>query len=131
MNIMQGFNTTQAAIKDCCCQTQQNLKDVQYVIGSNVADLKYAMAQDTCNLRNQMQMNTRDITDNANANTKAILDFLVNDKMQNLQRENDSLRLAASQAAQNNYLIGALRPAPVPAYQVANPYATTCCGCGC
>lgn len=126
-NILQGFNATQSAIKDCCCQTQQNIKDTQYVIGSNVADLKYTIAQGNCALGNQMQMSTRDITDNANANTKAILDFLVNDKMSTLQRENDSLRLAASQAAQNNYLIGALRPAPIPAYQVANPY----CGCGC
>lgn len=109
-NVMQGFNATQAAIKDCCCQTQQNIKDTQYVIGSNVADLKYTIAQGNCALGNQMQMSTRDITENANANAKAILDFLVNDKMSTLQRENDSLRLAASQAAQNNYLIGVLRP---------------------
>lgn len=128
-NVLQGFNATQAAIKDCCCQTQQNIKDTQYVIGSNVADLKYTIAQGNCALGNQMQMSTRDITDNANANTKAILDFLVNDKMSTLQRENDSLRLAASQAAQNNYLIGALRPAPVPAYPVANPFCNCNCAC--
>lgn len=128
-NVLQGFNATQAAIKDCCCQTQQNIKDTQYVIGSNVADLKYTIAQGNCALGNQMQMSTRDITDNANANTKAILDFLVNDKMSTLQRENDSLRLAASQAAQNNYLIGALRPAPVPAYAVPNPYCNCNCSC--
>ena len=42
-------------------------------------------------------------------------------------------QLAASQAAQNNYLVSTLRPSPSPAYVVANPY---CCnssynyGCG-
>ena len=39
--------------------------------------------------------------------------------------------LAQSQANQNNYLIGQLRPSPIPAYTVANPYAGFgygCCG---
>lgn len=41
--------------------------------------------------------------------------------------------IAASQAAQNAYLVGQLRPSPVPAYTVANPYCCTpanACGCG-
>ena len=59
------------------------------------------------------------------------LDFLVQDKISTLQNENQSLKLAASQAAQNNYIIGQLRPAPVPAYNVPNPYCcNTGCGCG-
>ena len=36
-------------------------------------------------------------------------------------------QLAASQAAQNNYLVSTLRPSPSPAYVVANPY---CCNSG-
>lgn len=148
-DIMQGFNTLQGAVKDCCCQTQQNTKDTQYIISqtggdiksaikdcccdtkSMFADLKYTIAQDACAIGNQLQMSTRDITDNANANTKAILDFLVNDKMSNLQRENDALRLAASQARQNEYLVGQLRPCPIPAYSVPNPYAGCGCNCNC
>ena len=44
---------------------------------------------------------------------------------------------AASQAAQNTYLVNALSPAPVPSYQVPNPYTgmygyRACCNtCGC
>lgn len=41
------------------------------------------------------------------------------------------LQLAASQAAQNRYLVQTLRPGPIPAHTVQNPY---CCGqqlCGC
>lgn len=47
--------------------------------------------------------------------------------MQDLQAENQALKLAASQAVQNNYLVSTLRPTPVPSYQVQNPY---CCNGG-
>ena len=80
--------------------------------------------------------NTRDIIDNQNANSRAVLDFLVNDKLATLQAENQNLKLKASQAEQNTYLVNQLRPCPIPAYQVANPF---CCytgyqsnnACGC
>lgn len=61
-----------------------------------------------------------------------LLDFLTQSKLQDLQSENQGLKLAASQAAQNSYLVSQLRPSPIPAYTVQNPY---CCnqfaGCGC
>ena len=79
--------------------------------------------------------NTRDIIDNQNSNTRSILDFLVNDKLSTLQAENQNLKLKASQAEQNTYLVNALRPCPIPAYNVPNPF---CCygyqqanTCGC
>ena len=61
------------------------------------------------------------------------------EKMQNLRDENQALRLAASQARQNQYLVNELRPCPVPAYITCNPYAASWgagfsgngCGCGC
>lgn len=67
---------------------------------------------------------TRDIIDNNNAGVRSILDFLTQDKIATLQAENQSLRLAASQAKQNAYLVNELRPCPIPAYNVPNPY---CC----
>lgn len=51
-----------------------------------------------------------------------IIDYLTNEKVQNLRDENQALRLAASQAAQNAYLINELRPAPIPAFQVPAPW---------
>jgi hypothetical protein len=80
-----------------------------------------------------------DIIENANNNTRSILDFLTQDKISTLQAENQALRLTASQQAQNAFLIDQLgTKAPVPAYVVANPYATTYApanyyttGCGC
>ena len=63
----------------------------------------------------------------ADENNGAILDYLCQEKISDLQSENQALRLAASQQAQNNYLVSQLgTKAPVPAYVVANPY----CNCG-
>lgn len=58
---------------------------------------------------------------------------MTQDKIATLQAENQSLKLAASQCEQNNYLVNALRPSPSPAYVVPNPYCNCNCntGCGC
>lgn len=118
---MMNTNALQSQIANCCCENRAAL-----------ADIKYTMATDTCAINNTIQNTTRDIIDNNNANTRSILDFLVQDKISSLQSENQALKLSASQQAQNNYLVNALRPCPIPAYPVANPY---CCnqanfGCG-
>ena len=129
----QGFNALGAQMAQCCCDTQRAIDGVNY-----------NMATQACDTRNTIQNSTRDIIDNANANSRAILDFLTQDKITTLQAENQSLKLAASQANQNSYLTATLdaqtnelirriNPSPVPAYQVPNPY-TGCCGynnCGC
>lgn len=112
MAFMQQFFSLQQQISSCCCENQRAIDQV-----------RYDMATQDCATRNLIQSSTRDIMDNANANNRAILDFLVNDRMRTLENENQSLRLSASQAAQNNYLISALRPTPIPAYQSCNPWA--------
>ena len=121
----QGFNTIAHQISDCCCTTQRAIDGVNY-----------NMAKNTCDLQNTIQNTTRDIIDNQNCNTRSILDFLVNDKLATLQAENQNLKLQASQAAQNAYLVNELRPCPVPAYITCNPFAASYglnngCGCGC
>lgn len=121
---MQNTNALQAQLADCCCSTKSAIKDIQF-----------QNAQDTCAIQNTVQNTTRDIIDNANCNTRSILDFLVQDKISSLESENASLRLAASQTAQNNYLVNQLRPCPVPAYVTCNPWASSygigynSCGC--
>lgn len=124
---MQNTNSLQAQIAQCCCENK-----------AGQADIKYQMATDTCAVQNTIQNTTRDIIDNNNANTRSILDFLVQDKISSLESENQSLRLAASQSAQNQYLVNELRPCPVPAYVTCNPWAASYgfnnyngCGCGC
>ena len=120
----QGFNEVAHQISDCCCTTQRAIDGVNYNLATQTNAIQNAM----CN-------NTRDIIDNQNANTRSILDFLVNDKLSTLQTENQNLKLKASQAEQNTYLVNALRPCPIPAYNVPNPFCcygyqqTNTCGC--
>ena len=119
--LMQQLTAMQMQAAECCCNTQRSIEGV-----------RYDMAAQACDTRNTVQNVTRDIIDNANSNSRAILDFLTQSKLQDLQSENQGLKLAASQAAQNSYLVSQLRPSPIPAYTVQNPY---CCnqfaGCGC
>ena len=105
----------------CCC-------DTRFQIERGFADTNYNLATQVNNIRQDICTQTRDITDNANANTRAILDFLTNSKMEDLRDENQALKFAASQAAQNTYLVDQLRPCPIPAYNVPNPYC--CCNSG-
>lgn len=119
--LMQQLNAMQMQNQECCCENR-----------AAIAQVRYDMAAQACDTRNTVQNATRDIIDNANSNSRAILDFLTQSKLQDLQSENQGLKLAASQAAQNSYLVSQLRPSPIPAYTVQNPY---CCnqfaGCGC
>src|SRR5699024_3165430 len=86
------------------------------------ADLGYNLATQECQTRQAINDSTRDIVDNQNAGVRSILDFLTQDKIATLQAENQSLKFAASQANQNNYLVNTLRPCPIPAYIQPNPF---------
>lgn len=140
MNMMQGFNATQAQLADCCCTTQQNLKDINYNIATTGAGITEAIKDCCCDTEKQFMQTRFDMAQYNCATQQAIdkvgdriIDYLSNEKAQALRDENQALRLAASQQAQNNYLISQLRPAPVPAFPVGAPYQFNggCNGCGC
>ena len=121
----QGFNEVAHQISDCCCGVQRSIDGVNYNLATQTNAIQNAM----CN-------NTRDIIDNQNSNTRSILDFLVNDKIATLQAENQNLKLAASQAAQNQFLVNELRPCAKPAYITCSPFQSAygfglnnSCGC--
>lgn len=135
--ITGAINGLSHQVSDCCCATQRAIDGVNY-----------NMATQACDTRNVIQSSTRDILESNNANTRAILDFLTQDKIATLTAENQSLKLQASQSAQNAFitanqeaqtaeLLRRLAPTPTPAYVVPNP---NCCynaqvtygnGCGC
>lgn len=108
-SINNGITALGTQLAACCCETNSNIQ-------KNFCDLNYNLASQACDTR-------RAITDS----TREIIDFLTQDKIATLQNENQTLKFAASQQAQNAYLIDNLRtPNPIPAYVVANPY----CNCG-
>ena len=110
----QGFNTLAHQLSDCCCTTQRAIDGVNYNMATQACEIKHAI----------------------NDSTRSILDFLTTDKIATLQAENQNLKLQASQAAQNSYLLSELKPCPQPAYITCNPftgqyggYAYNGCGC--
>lgn len=107
MNIMQNTNTLMTQLNamsatnaQCCCENKQAISNA-----------------------------VQTIVNNDNANYRALHDEIVANRVEDLkaqlanqQAEIQSLNLVASQQAQNQYLIGQLRPSPIPAYTVSAPY---------
>lgn len=132
-NTQAGINGLSHQLADCCCATQRAIDGV-----------KFEAATNACAIQNTINSTTRDIIENANANSRAILDFLTTDKIATLTAENQSLKFAASQSAQNAYIGATVDAAvaelirrtgndcPTPAYVVQPPqpvtFATNCCG---
>ena len=132
--LMQGFNAAQAQAADCCCKTQTNLMQ----LGNQVE-------RGFCQTNFNDQANTTAIIQNAHNDTDRVLAKL--DAMEMARKDETifALReklsaadLAASQAAQNAYLVNQLRPCPQPAYLTCNPFTGQTYayggygnGCGC
>lgn len=130
-NMQGGFNNLSHQLADCCCETGRALE-------RGFAEVNYNMATQACDTR-------RAIADS----TRSIIDFLTQDKIASLQAENQSLKFAASQAAQNTFITAnqeaqtaelirrLATPVPVPSYIVPNPNCcygnyqlVNSCGCG-
>ena len=126
---MQQLFAMQMQQQNGCCETREAIQGVNY-----------NLATQSCDTRNTVQNATRDIVDNQNQNARAILDALTAQRIEakdaKIAEQSQQLfaaQLAASQAAQNNYLLNQLRPTPIPAYPSCNPWASgsyTGCGCG-
>ena len=132
-NTQAGFNSIGAQLAQCCCDTR-----------AAISDVKYTIANEGCDTRHAIYNSTRDIVDNANANSRAILDALNANYIRTLEQENNSLRLSASQSAQNAVLMAAMdankaeilrrtgAECPTAAYIVQPPqpvtFPTNCCG---
>ncbi len=136
---LQNTNALQTQIASCCCETQQNIERntnqgilntnaIQQQISSCCCDLEKANMQNRFDAQ-AYNCNTLQAIDKVG---DRIIDYMASEKAQALRDENQALRLAASQSAQNQYIINALRPYPTPAFTVAPPYQfTNCGGCAC
>lgn len=128
MAMMQNANAIQSTLNNmaaqnasCCCETQRQIE-------RGFADTNYNMATQACETRQAIADSTRNI-----------LDFLTQDKIATLTAENQSLKFAASQTAQNQFItqvgsdiVNRLQPVPVPAFPASNLYAYgNGSGCGC
>lgn len=147
--LCQGFSGIDRSIANlgyqqaqCCCETKGAIKDVAYGNEKNAWTISKQISDCCCDLEKANMQNRFD-AQAYNCNTlqaiDALGDRLINhlnaEKTQALRDENFALRLAASQAKQNELLLDKLSPCPSPAYVVPNP---NCCyqpvsfnTCGC
>lgn len=136
-NIMQTGYGLQNAIQQNAVSAMQNMNALQ----AQLSGMNYNMATDTCAVTTAINQLGQNIINNDNANYRALHDELVqsqldakDNKIAEQQALITQLNLTASQQAQNNYIVNQLRPYPVPAYYMANPWAgsntcmTGCCG---
>lgn len=131
--VQQGVNSIQAQIaqaySDGRLENSQYATATQNMLSSGFADIGYRMATDTCAITNAINQQTQEIMQNCNANYRSLHDELVQFQMDAKDAKIaeqasaiQALNLSASQAAQNNYLVNALKPAPIPAFPAANLY---------
>lgn len=123
---MQDTNALSRQLADCCCENREAISNVRFDLSTGF-----------CNVSNAINQAAQTIVQNDNANFRALHDELVAYRMQDkdetiaeLRSQVSALNLGISQRNQNDYLVGQLRPCPIPAYNVPNPYAYYN-GCGC
>lgn len=113
-NNQAGFNALSTQLAQCCCEQKGEAAQTRFEMAQGFAQLDRTISDQFC----QLKMEQKDATIAA------------------MQNELNVANLAASQTAQNQYLVSQLRPCPTPAYVVQNPfccnggYSYGNCGCG-
>lgn len=143
--VTQGYenriatNALGAQLASCCCDIREGIQanTTQGVMNTNAIQQQI---QNCCCDIEKMNMQNRFDAAQYNCGTIQAIDklgdriigYMDQNEKQNMRDEIQTLRLAASQANQNAYLINALNPSPVPSYQVCNPHTGKYgYGCGC
>lgn len=138
-----GFTALGSQLAECCCDTRAAIKDsvTQGVMNTNA--IQSQIASCCCDIEKSNMQNRFD-AQTYNCNTlqaidklgDRIIDFMTQDKIATLTAENQGLKFAASQAAQNAFITANQEaqtaeivrrletPCPIPAYVVPNP---NCC----
>ena len=163
MQLCNGFNATQREILQGDNATQRALLqgfDAQNVLALQNASTierqidnnRFASQQCCCEVKTAIAnsdnlnfRNTCDIVQAIQQDGEKTREFLVADKIASLEeklaeraRELQTAQIEASQQAQTNALISALRPTPIPSYLTCSPYMSnyyasmglSSCGCG-
>ena len=141
----QGFNGVErsmaglgAQLAGCCCDIERSIDANTNAGLLNTMNLQKQISDCCCENEKMNMQNRFDAQTNHCGTLQAIdklgdriIGYMANADTQRLRDENQALRLSASQAAQNAYLIGQLRPSPIPSYRVPNPYCCNSNPCDC
>lgn len=141
----QGFNGVERSMaglghqmSQCCCDIERAIDGNTNAGIMNTMNIQRQISDCCCDLEKANMQNRFDAQTNHCGTLQAIdklgdriIGYMANADTQRLRDENQALRLSASQAAQNAYLIGQLRPSPIPSYRVPNPYCCNNNPCDC
>lgn len=126
--VNQNGNNLAAAIRESANATLQGITSLGFLTQQKGDELKYELAKSTCAITSNDTANMQKVLDKLcqmEANSQAI-------RIQELQIQNQALTLAnqvkdlqAGQIASTGFIINAIRPYPVPAYEVSSPYGTS------
>lgn len=135
---MQNTNALSRQLSECCCENR-----------AAIADLKYTIATDSCATNNNIHMTGDAIINSQNQGfqmlNQTIKDGFCNLEMREMARENADLRQRLNNCDRDNalqgtasYIINSVRPTPIPAWPVQNPWGcnnnvalqNNNCGCG-
>lgn len=139
-NIMQTGYGIQSQLANCCCDLRSDIAGVNYNMATQANGLSREVERGFCDTQYRDAMNTNALMQGGHADADRIIARLdameVARKDEKIAEQNQKifqLQLAASQEAQNNYLISQLGyQCPKPAYVVQPPqqvtFPTNCCG---
>lgn len=124
----QGFNALSTQQADCCCKTQTGFMNVINQMDKNA-----------CATNTNIHQTGDAIIQNQNAGfqmlNNTIKDGFCSIEMREMQRENADLRQRLNNCDRDSalqgtasYIINQVRPTPIPAWPVQNPWSN--CGCG-
>ena len=118
--ISQGNLQMTMALKDCCCQTQQNIIKMGYDNQLGQKDIQNAMQQGFCytntglergfsNIGNLIQTVICDLKNSGEKNTQRIIDKMNDDRYQDVLQRAQRAEFEISQRNQNATIIAALK----------------------
>ena len=142
------INGVQAALQNCCCQTQQSIAELGYKVGQGFCGVDKSILQSDfhvqagfnslgnqlasccCNLERGQENIKYTLAQTANQilvandkNTDRIINYLTQTEMDKLRTELQSAQFQLSQLSQTSNIINQLMPVAKPAYLTCSPYA--------
>lgn len=136
-NVINKLNGLENGLADGFFSINNSIKDTSYATQTGINNLGYEMQNCCCginrnidNVRYENAKNTCDIINAGNANTQRIVDTINGYIME----QKDQKIAEQGQLLSEQRIIASMKPqAPIPAYTVANPYASYygCGSCNC
>ena len=113
-----GLQQLQASQQNCCCETQKEILQSRYDSALMAQTMQAQMAQCCCDIKESIladgQATRQLIQDNTIQNLR--------DKLADRDRDLQTAYWQISQVNQTKNIVDAVRPTPIPAYQVTSPY---------